>query len=201
MKALTRARTLPLDRWIYAMGIPKVGESAARELARLHKDLPSLAKSKLLGELRELKTGQRKEDNPDLAPFAIAPEVGPSVAESVLGFFSSPAGTAALKHLADLNITPRSDHYDPRPNLERKTTALAGKTFVITGTLSSPRDDFKTLIMSHGGKVSGSVSKNTDYLLAGENSGSKRDKALQLGVPIISEDDLQAMLQDHSRSA
>ncbi len=71
---------------------------------------------------------------------------------------------------------------------------LAGKSFVITGTLSRGRDEFKALIEKHGGKVTGSISKKTDYLLAGEGGGSKRDKAAKLEVPVISEDELQAML-------
>ena len=71
--------------------------------------------------------------------------------------------------------------------------AIAGKTFVITGTLSSPRGQIKELIQVHGGKVSGSVSKNTDFLLAGEGGGSKRDKAESLGIKVIGEDDLKEM--------
>ena len=71
---------------------------------------------------------------------------------------------------------------------------LAGKTFVITGTLSQDRDEVKALIESKGGKVSGSVSAKTHYVLAGEGGGSKRDKAEKLGVPVISEEDLQAMI-------
>ena len=71
---------------------------------------------------------------------------------------------------------------------------MAGKSFVITGTLSKGRDEFKALIEQHGGKVTGSISKNTGYLLAGEGGGSKRDKAAKLGVTVISEEDLQSLL-------
>jgi DNA ligase (NAD+) len=71
---------------------------------------------------------------------------------------------------------------------------LSGKTFVITGTLTQPRDDFKRLIEDKGGKVSGSISASTHYLLSGEGGGSKRDKAIELGVPVINEDQLREML-------
>ena len=73
-------------------------------------------------------------------------------------------------------------------------SAIAGKTFVITGTLSRPRDEFKALIEANGGKVTGSVSKKTDYLLAGDEAGSKLEKAQSLGVHILAEADLTALL-------
>jgi DNA ligase (NAD+) len=82
------------------------------------------------------------------------------------------------------------------PDYETTATAsgLSGKSFVITGTLSQPRNHFKNLILENGGKVTGSVSKATDYLLCGADPGSKRDKAEKLGVKIIDEDEFQALL-------
>ena len=195
IRSLERARTLPLDRWLYAMGIPKVGESAARELARLHQTLPDIAQSEVLAELRPLKPSDRKEDHPVLAPYEIAPEVGPAVAESVLSFIGSSSGRRVLARLEKLGIAPQSDNYVPRPAaVDREGAPLAGKSFVITGKLSAARDEIKKLIINHGGKVTGSISKNTDYLVAGEGGGSKRDKAAALDVPTISEDDLQEMI-------
>ena len=76
------------------------------------------------------------------------------------------------------------------------SAALAGKTFVITGTLSLPRDHFKALIETHGGKVLSSVSKNTDYLLAGESAGSKLSNAEKLSVKIIDEDQLETLIKE-----
>jgi DNA ligase (NAD+) len=113
VRSLERARTLPLDRWIYAMGIPKVGESAARELARLHQTLPAIAQSEILAELRPLKPSARKEDHPVLAPYEIAPEVGPAVADSVLSFFGSSGGQRVLARLEKLGLAPQSDNYAP----------------------------------------------------------------------------------------
>ena len=99
-----------------------------------------------------------------------------------------------LEKLEALGINPDSDNYDPKKSTAQSLDSpIAGKTFVITGTLSRPRPEFKQLIEAAGGKVSGSISKNTDFLLAGEKAGSKRSKAESLGVTILNEDDLIAM--------
>ena len=195
-KALEQAKKMPLERWLYALGIPKVGESAARELARLHETLAAVATSNILAELRPLKPSDRKEDHPVLAPYGIAAEVGPAVADSVLSFFESAAGQQLLARLADLKINPQSNNYAPQPTADTAggNAPLAGKSFVITGTLSAPREQIKQLILDAGGKVSGSVSKKTDYLVAGEGGGSKREKAEKLDVLIVSEDELQSMI-------
>jgi len=196
VEALERAPRLPLHRWIFALGIPQVGEAAARELARLHRDFGELRESSLLRTLSQLRTGQRKEDQPELADYRIAAEVGPIVAGSVIDFVESEAGRALLDRLAELGIDPQSDNYAPRPDAaaEESGSPLAGKTFVITGTLSATRDEVKEKIAALGGKVSGSVSGNTDYLLAGEGGGSKRDKAESLGVTILSEEEFEALV-------
>ena len=189
-------KEMPLARWLFAMGISQVGESSARELSRLHRSFGELSRSPILAELRTLKTGESKEKNPFLAPYEIASEVGPIVAASVLDFFQSAAGAAVLGRLTELGIDPQSDNFGPKPSedLGRADKPLVGKTFVITGTLSAPRDDIAARILSAGGKVSGSVSKNTHYLLAGEGGGSKLDKALTLGVAVIGEAELEGLL-------
>ena len=193
---LERAKSAPLHRWIYALGIPQVGESAARELSRLHESFSLLNGSALLLELQTLKTGDRKEDNELLAPYGIAGEVGPTVARNVCAFFDSSEGERVLAGLEEIGIDPKSENFAPKPSEADSdgSNPVAGKTFVITGTLSAPRGQIKEAIQNHGGKVAGSVSKNTDYLLAGEGGGSKRDKAESLGVEIISEDDLTSMV-------
>ncbi len=195
VQTLAAAKTAPLYRWIYGLGIPQVGESASRELSRLHRNFRELAESPILNELRTFKTTQRKEDSEFLAPYKIASEVGLTVAAKTLDYFEGDTGRKLLARLEELAIDPQSDNYAPVPAeaAEGKTLPLAGKTLVITGTLSSPRDAVKGKILSLGGKVSGSISKNTDYLLAGEGGGSKRDKAESLEVSIISEADLDAM--------
>ncbi|NNE90689.1 MAG: NAD-dependent DNA ligase LigA [Verrucomicrobiales bacterium] len=186
----------PLSKWIYSLGIPQVGESASAELARLHQNFAELAESPVLQELRTFKLGQRKEDSPFLAEYEIASEVGPTVAGSVLDFFAGETGRALLDRMAELGIDPKPDNYAPKPAAAAASgdAPLAGKTFVITGKLSAGRDEFKAKIQSLGGKVTGSISKNTDFLLAGEGGGSKRTKAETLEVPVISEEELEAMI-------
>ncbi|MFD2256011.1 NAD-dependent DNA ligase LigA [Luteolibacter algae] len=193
LASLSSARGKPLHKWLYAMGIRHLGESAAKELSRLHRQLSDLSTSPVLAELISDTRADAKKKNPELEPFAITGDVGPAVAESVLSFFRSPAGEHTLRKLADLGIDPVSDNYAPKP-AEAPKLPLSGKTFVITGTLSQDRSYFKDLIEKNGGKVSGSVSKKTNYLLAGESAGSKFDKATQLGVVILSEDALADLL-------
>jgi len=197
------ASEMPLSRWLFAMGISQVGESAARELSRLHRSFAEIARSGILAELRTLKTGERKEAKPLLAPYEIASEVGPAVAISALDFFQSAAGQSVLNRLGSLGIDPQSDNFAPQPSeiIGDAGKPLAGKSVVITGTLSAPRDDIAALILAAGGKVSGSVSKNTHYLLAGESGGSKLDKARTLGVSVISEAELQLLLGKPSAPA
>ena len=114
---------------------------------------------------------------------------------SVLSYFASEAGRHVLQRLESLELAPRSDNYAPVPaEVAAPDSGIVGKTFVVTGALSKPRPEFKALIESAGGKVTGSISKNTDYLLAGEGGGSKRDKAAKLGVAVISEEEFTAML-------
>jgi DNA ligase (NAD+) len=129
-------------------------------------------------------------------PFHISGDVGPVAAASVLDYFSSDAGQFVLTRLAELGIDPKSDNYAPHPLAAAAagTLPLAGKTFVVTGTLSLPRNEIKARIAALGGKVAGSISKNTDYLLAGDGGGSKRAKAETLGVEIIDEEQLEGLI-------
>ena len=191
--ALEAARAKPLHKWLFAMGIRQLGESAAKELSRLHERLTDLPASEILAELLTDTRADAKKKNPKLEPYAITGDVGPAVAESALTFFRSEAGRRTLARFAELGIDPASDNHAPKP-AEAPKLAFTGKTFVITGTLSQDRDHFKTLIEKNGGKVSGSVSKNTDYLLAGEAAGSKLDKARQLGVTVLDETAFGALL-------
>ncbi len=188
-------KSKPLDRWIFAMGIPHVGQSAARELSRLHQSIHDLADSPVLAELRRDSRPTAKKKNDFLIPYAVSADVGPAVAESILSFFDSDAGRRVLERMRQLGIDPASDNFLPRPaEASPDALPLAGKTFVITGALSVPRDELKRLVAAKGGKVAGSVSKNTDFLVAGDGGGSKRDKAAKLGVPVIDEDALREML-------
>ena len=193
--ALEDAKNKPLHRWIYAMGIRHVGESAAKELSRLHDDLNELADSPILHELLADNRVDAKKKNEKLVEYAITGDVGPAVAQSIIEFFESDAGQFALKRMTKLSINPKSGNFLPiAAKADKSKMPLAGLTFVITGTLSIDRDDMKAFIEEKGGKVSGSVSAKTSYVLAGEGGGSKRDKAESLGVKIISEDELQGLI-------
>jgi len=122
----------------------------------------------------------------------IVTQVGPVVAESVLDFFESNAGKKILKRIEQLGIEPMSEKVSAK---KMSKLPLAGKTFVLTGTLPSmTRDDASAKIEALGGHVSGSVSRKTDYVLAGNEAGSKLEKAKELGVKIIGEDEFRRLL-------
>ncbi len=206
LESLEKTKSRPLSRWLYAMGIRHVGESSAIELSRLHKTLSDVATSEIIRDLADLPnfaelsvSKRKKENHPRLADYQIDDSLGPVAAASVREFFTSEAGQHVLEKLAHLEIDPVSDNYLPKPT-KADTSALpfVGKTFVITGTLSKPRPDFKKQIESLGGKVSGSVSKNTDYLLAGEAAGSKLTKAEELGVTVLNEEGLATLIDSLS---
>ncbi|MEN9974567.1 MAG: ligase [Verrucomicrobiota bacterium] len=195
LASLTATRAKPLHRWLYAMGIRQLGESAAKELARLHRTLADLVTSPILAELLRDPRGDAKKKNEWLASMAITGDVGPVVAEAVTAFFQSDAGRHALARLSQLGIQPVSDHYQPvMTAADQAALPLAGKTFVITGTLSIERDAMKEYLQSRGGKVSGAVSVKTSFLIAGEGGGAKRTQAAKLGVPILDEAGLAALL-------
>jgi DNA ligase (NAD+) len=213
--AIERARTLPLSRWLFALAIPDVGRTTAIQLARFHATIEDVARSPLLCDVlqyhekrgRKSGVGDVKEIANRLvrAGFAkpskskaeksggITTEVGPVVARSVLDFFASAAGRKILQRVRPLQIQPKSEKISARKSAE---LPLSGKTFVLTGTLPSmTREEATEKIEVLGGHVTGSISKKTDYLLAGAEPGSKFDKAKELGVRIIDEAEFQRMLR------
>src|SRR4029078_7705281 len=108
-------------------------------------------------------------------------------------FFQSASGKKAIADLKKVGVDPHTEVIKPEAAAD---LPLAGKTIVVTGTLKHfNRDEIEALILKHGGRAAGSVSKKTDYLLAGEEAGSKLDKAKQLGVPVISEEEFQRMIK------
>ena len=119
--------------------------------------------------------------------------IGTVSCQKLRQYFESAAGQMVINTLNQLGINPGSSGYKENL-LTEQAGPLSGKTFVLTGALSRPRPEFEKLIAAAGGKATGSVTKKTDYLVAGEGGGSKRDKAVKLGVPIIGENDLMAML-------
>lgn len=211
LQAIERAKTFPLSRWVFALGIREVGKTTATQLAAFHSDLESIAHSPLLRDVVEYHSALREKRREDLdqikarlleSGFAqnskaekqtgIVTEVGPVVAEAVLQFFASESGQKILRRMKELGITPKSEMISAK---EAAELPLAGKTFVLTGTLPSmTREEASAEIEARGGRVSGSVSKNTSYVLAGEEAGSKLEKAKKLGVPVISEAEFRALL-------
>jgi len=161
VEALDKSRDTTLDRFIYALGIREVGESTAQILAREFGDLEPLM-------------------NADLETLQSIHDIGPVVAQRIVDFFAEQHNRDVIDKLIKAGI-----HW---PAIEKPVhTPLAGKTFVLTGTLSMPRDAMKAKLLSAGAKVSGSVSKKTDYAVAGDNPGTKYDKAVALGVEILDE--------------
>jgi DNA ligase (NAD+) len=172
LQAIEVSRGQPLPRLLTALGIRGVGESIAAVLTRHYADLDSLGNS----TLDELQTIEG---------------IGPNIAEAILDWFSRPANRQVLAKLRAAGVWPVVDLAVPSV----ASQPFEGLTFVVTGTLANfNRTEIKEFIQSHGGKVAGTVSKNTDYLVAGENAGSKLTKAQELGVPVISETALLSMV-------
>ena len=121
----------------------------------------------------------------------MVPDVGPVVAASIAAFFAEAHNREVIDGLRRAGVTwPEGDPAHAGPQV------LAGKTLVLTGTLPTlKRDEAKALVEAAGGKVAGSVSKKTDYVVAGEEAGSKLEKALELGVPVIDEAELMKLLE------
>ena len=211
IRTIERARTLPLSRWLFALAIPDVGKTTATQLAHFHETIEDVANSPLLDDVLQYhEKREEKEDAKQIADrliqagFAkpskskaeksrgITTEVGPVVAKSVLDFFASAGGKKILRRIKELGIQPKSEKVSAKKAAE---LPLAAKTFVLTGTLSSmTREEATEKIEALGGHVTGSVSKKTDYVLAGAEPGSKLDKAKELGVRIIDESEFKKML-------
>jgi DNA ligase (NAD+) len=209
IQAIDRARTFPLSRWLYALAIPDVGKTTATDLARFHETIEDVANSKILRDVlayhkaekqarKELAEGLIKSGfaQPSKSKMekqrGIVTQVGPVVAESVLNFFAALVGKKIVQRMKQVGIEPKSERVSAKKMAE---LPLAGKTFVLTGTLPSmTRDEASAKIEALGGHVSGSVSKKTDFVLAGSEAGSKRHKATELGVKIIDEAEFKKML-------
>jgi len=210
IKAIERAKTLPLSRWLFALAIPDVGKTTATQLARFHATMNDVANSQLLRDVldyhqkrdqgesakeiseRLIKSGFGKPSKSKAGKNGIVTEVGPVVAQNVLDFFASAAGKKILRRLKELGIEPKSEKVSAK---KAAGLRLAGKTFVLTGTLPSmTREEATEKIGVLGGHVTGSVSKRTDYVLAGAEPGSKFDKAKKLGLRIIDETEFRKML-------
>jgi DNA ligase (NAD+) len=214
IEAIERAKTFPLSRWLFALAIADVGKTTATDLARFHETIEDVANSKLLRDVlayheskgdksrghgtkeiaeRLIKSGFAEPSKSKIDKHGgIVTEVGPVVAKSVLDFFGSAAGKKILQRMKQSRIHPESEKVSAKKMAE---LPLAGKTFVLTGTLPSmTREEATAKIEALGGHVSGSVSKKTDYVLAGPEAGSKLEKAKELGIRIIDEAQFRKML-------
>jgi DNA ligase (NAD+) len=188
--AIGRARRRPLARILNGLGIPQVGESTAIDLARwLTAQLPDGAATPdaltaVAALLRSIATEQPER-------FAEVPGIGPTVAASLAAYFGGPAGMGVLEDLADAGVEAELPDVTPAA----AGGPLEGKAVVVTGTLPGlSRQEAEEAIRAAGGKPAGSVSKKTDYLVAGESAGSKLAKAQELGVPILDEDGFRRLL-------
>src|SRR5579863_5329267 len=171
---IENSKNLPLERVIYGLGIRMVGERTAQFLAE-H-----------FGSMEALSTASVEE-------LQNVNEVGPRIAESIVEFFSNAANRKLIDRLGEAGLTFKGKK-------KERGTKLAGKTFVLTGTLAHfTRDEAKKMIEDAGGKVTGSVSKKTDYVVAGADAGSKLDKAKELGVKVIDEKGLEKLLNNENR--
>ena len=172
LKAIDGSRSPFLANLIYALGIRNVGQHLAVVLARHFKSIENLA----------------RESVEDMTQVY---EVGPIVAQSIYNFFHNPKNLSVLEKLKQGGVA------FPFEEAEAKEEApFAGKTFVLTGALDAfTRDDARKIIEGLGGRVTSSVSKNTDFVLAGKEPGSKYDKALTLGIQTLNEDDFKKMME------
>lgn len=165
--------SVPFERVLFALSIPNVGETISRKIARAVGSLD---------RLMDMST----------AEITAIEDVGPKIADSITDFFAQSANREIIERLRQAGVQlsmPVRDETD-------RTDLLGGKTFVISGVFSRhSREEYKELIEKNGGKNSGSISRKTDYVLAGENMGpTKLEKAQKLGVPVISEEDFLAMI-------
>jgi DNA ligase (NAD+) len=174
LDALAKSKDTTLARFIYALGIRNVGESTAKALAQHFGNLDALLHAALW------------EGGIQLLEVA---DVGPVVARSISEFLSDPQNAVLVAELR------RHLHWKEGAHIQKPAGAFAGKTFVLTGTLPTlSRDEAGAMIEAAGGKVSGSVSKKTSYVVAGEDAGSKLTKAQELGIALLDEAALIALL-------
>ena len=176
VKAIEKSKDTTLARFIYALGIRNVGETTAKELAYY------------FGNLEQLMTADEER-------LRQVPDIGPVVAQSIINFFSEMHNREVIEKLRATGV-----HWQEGVGTKRTKTIegkVSDKTFVLTGALPSlSREEVKERIELAGGKVTGSVSKKTDYVIAGDDPGSKYDKAIELGITILDEAQLLQLLQD-----
>jgi DNA ligase (NAD+) len=172
-ESIEKSKKTTLGKFIYALGIRNVGEATSKELAVNFRSLDNLF-------------------NATVEDYLMVNDIGPIVAESLVQYFHNEINQKIIKSIIASGIT-----WPALKKINAINSKLNNQTFVVTGTLNSlSRDEIKDLVEANGGKVSGSVSKKTSYVVVGDNPGSKADKASELGIPIITEINLMEMLND-----
>ncbi|SCX18350.1 DNA ligase (NAD+) [Nitrosomonas eutropha] len=180
--AIEHSKKTTLPRFIYALGIRHVGEATAKALANQASDLDQLMTL-------------------DIEQLQQIPDVGPIVAQSIIDFFSEAHNREVIRQLLDSGLQWEIPNHGVQQS-EQTNSAVSGKTFVLTGTLPTmTRDQAKIKIEQQGGKVTGSVSSATSYVVAGSDPGSKYAKAIELGISVLDEDQLLSLLQNISTGA
>jgi DNA ligase (NAD+) len=170
LEEIEASKKQPLSRVIYALGMQFVGERTGQLLAAQFGSLEELAEAKA-EDLEKVE------------------EVGPKVSTSVVDFFSEPANRKLIKKLQAAGVRPTAE------KREKKSDKLEGKSFVFTGAMEHrSREEAGELVQQHGGKLSGSVSKKTDFAVVGADPGSKYDKAKELGVTILTEAEFEKLI-------
>jgi DNA ligase (NAD+) len=170
LDALEKSKTRPLGAFLFALGIPNVGFKTAKDLA------------KRFGTLEAVRASTREE-------LLAIPDVGEIVADSILKFFSDASIAAQIDTLLSYGVAPQSEQ------AANTSSSISGKTIVVTGTLPTlGRREAEALIEQNGGKAAGSVSKKTDYVLYGESAGSKLDKAKELNIHLLTEEEFLKLI-------
>ncbi|MDE5642663.1 MAG: NAD-dependent DNA ligase LigA [Muribaculaceae bacterium] len=174
MDGIRQSRQIPFDRVLFALSIPYVGETTAKKIARSVRSVDKL-----------MSLGREALESIE--------DVGPRIAESILDFFASESNRSIIERLKIAGVQMEL----PEEEGGQKSDRLAGKTIVISGVFSlHSRDQYKDMIERNGGKNSGSISKKTDFVLAGDNMGpAKLEKARSLGIPVINEEDFLKMIE------
>jgi DNA ligase (NAD+) len=182
--ALEKSKQTTLPRFIFGLGIRHVGEATAKELARHFGQMGHKDDERGGGVM-----------NASVEQLQAVPDVGPVVAQSIRTFFDQAHNREIVEQLRSPEIGVTWPEHEPSAAADAAALPFAGKTFVLTGTLPTlSRDEAKDLIEAQGGKVAGSVSKKTHYVVAGAEAGSKLEKAQSLGLTILDEAGLQALL-------
>jgi DNA ligase (NAD+) len=192
--AIEESKHRTLGRFVYALGMHHVGEEVAKILAQHFGSIEGLLAADWIALIDEKervqKENTRRRNRGEALMDAVLPGIGPEIMQSVANFLAQSHNRDVIRELLERGVKPES-----LAPAARRSGKVTGKTFVLTGTLPNlTRDEAAERIVAEGGRVTGSVSKKTDYVVAGADAGSKYEKAQALGVTILEEQDLLKLL-------